>query len=217
MLYLRVKTNEKMDKLEDYLFIPSFEITESMVSSVIDSISNHEDLSDSPACNACVRDAFYMITGSTILYPSNGWRECVTCGGDYVEGGQVSKKGKANHIYNDLTEDDGALKPFFDKINNMEGEDYPNFAQMQESVNNGQIIIGAYYNPDGMGHVVVMIPERFYVEKNDDDKYIDIDNNNRLKRPISLECGIGTKRIKPTSYDHVEIKDFKWFKYNPKK
>jgi hypothetical protein len=213
MLYLRVKTNEKMDKLEDYLFIPSFEITESMVSSVIDSISNHEDLADNPACNACVRDAFYMITGSTIFYPSEGWQECVTCGGDYMDGGEIDSLGKANDIYNELTEGDGTLRPYFEEIEDMNGEDYPNFVNMQESVNNGQIIIGVYYNPNGDGHVVIMTPERFYVEQDGDKEFINIGEGELVLRPISLECGSPDKRIKPSQQSYLD--EFKWYKYNP--
>ncbi|MCD4834573.1 MAG: hypothetical protein K8R31_12305 [Bacteroidales bacterium] len=85
---------------------------------------------------------------------------------------------------------------------------------MQKDVNNGQVIIGVYKNVGGgSGHIVIMMPDKLYEEKESDDKVIELGNDKKLDRPISLECGSADKRIKPS--DHSSLAEFKWFKYNP--
>ncbi|MFP4448113.1 MAG: hypothetical protein ACLFPH_05220, partial [Bacteroidales bacterium] len=71
------------------------------------------------------------------------------------------------------------------------------------------------------GHVVIMMPERFYVEQEDDKLKVELNSfvngSDLMDRPISLECGAGTKRIRPSYYDsdNVSLSDFQWYKYKP--
>ena len=101
----------------------------------------------------------------------------------------------------------------------MEGEDYPNFSKMQQDVNNGQVILGLYKNPGGSGHVVIMMPERFYAEQEGDKKEVRlngfVNGSEYMDRPISLECGGEDKRIKPSYHPKAGLNNFKWYKYNP--
>ena len=215
-LELRTKNEEDMEGLVEYLFIPTYDFDEETINDIIEDIS---DETSGMACNFCVRDAFFRITGSDILYPYDDTNNvCHSCEEENQrpQGGLVDGNGQANRMYDEIVS--GDLQSYFTKINNMEGEDYPNFSRMQEDVNNGQVILGLYKNPGGSGHVVIMMPERFYQDNSEDDKDIKLNNDYNgskiMDRPISLECGSTDKRIKPSQ--HSNLNEFKWFKYNPK-
>ena len=125
--------------------VPNFDINQNDIEDITDDCTDWSENSNvSYTCNFCVRDAFYRITGSTILYPGSPNNICVCCDPDETNltGGLVDGNGTANTIYNTLVDEDSDLAQYFKEISDMEGEDYPDFTQMQLDADNGQLIVG---------------------------------------------------------------------------
>jgi len=94
LLKLRTKTSEKMEILEEYLFLKTFD-TETMDTEsqdIIDDVEADSILDPIAACNICVRKALRRIANDEVLYPIHL--------NDYS--GKISVLGKANDIYNDF-------------------------------------------------------------------------------------------------------------------
>jgi hypothetical protein len=94
LLELRTKTSEKMDKLEEYLFLKTFD-TETMdteTQDIIDVVEQDSVLDPIAACNICVRRALRRIANDEVLYPIHMNNSS----------GKISVLGKANDIYNDF-------------------------------------------------------------------------------------------------------------------
>ena len=196
---------------------PSFDIDESDVEDVADNCTTWSTNNNTGyTCNFCVRDAFYKITGSTILYPG-GSNSCLCC--DPEESGLaglVNGNGTANTIYNTLADKNSDLAQYFEEIYDITDEDYPDFTRIQEDVNDGQMIIGVLARI-GPGHIVLLMPENLWNGTGTRDE-VALTNGDMLQEPFALECGNATdKRVKPLSgFGSVTSNDFKnikWFRY----
>jgi hypothetical protein len=165
------------------------------------------------ACNICTRAAVYISTGrgETTLYPEKGSHIGDTSSA-YLKG-DVTDPGKANNIYKDLNEH-RLLK--FSLIPDMEGEDYPDFEKLQEATNEGQIIIGSYYNDSGSGHVVMLVPGSTDQHYNwSSNKVYQLSNKSAIKFPNVLECGSNHREHSTPAYDNISInklKEMRWYK-----
>ena len=163
------------------------------------------------ACNICTRAAVYISTGEgdDVLFPKRGSRI-----GDsqskYLKG-EINDPGKANNIYDDL--EDGLVAKF-EYISDMDNEDYPNFDQLQNDTNDGQIIVGTYYNSSGSGHVVMIVPGT--TEEHDDEhKFLLSDNFTQIKLPKILECGSNHRESATQIDDNMSeniVKSLRWYK-----
>ena len=199
--------------------VPTFDIDEDDIEDVADNCTDwSEDNDVSFTCNFCVRDAFYKITGSTILYAGSPNNSCVCCDPQETNltGGLVEGNGTANTIYNTLTDDDSDLAQYFEEIDDMEGEDYPDFTQMQLDANNGQLIMGVLERT-GPGHIVLLMPEDLWNGTGTRDE-VALTSGTMLQEPTALECGSATdKRVKPLSgfgsMTSNDFKNIKWYKY----
>lgn len=223
-----VVTNQKAEKLRKYLFGEIEPIKEvkikKYVTVVKDKITSAAekavDYGDDfvgnstwAACNICTRAAIYISTGEgdDLLFPKEGSRI-----GDsqsvYLKG-EINNPGQANNIYDDLKD---KLVAKFEYIPDMVNEDYPDFEQLQDDVNGGQIIIGTYRNTSGgSGHVVMIVPglsEEHSTSPNDH-KYNQ--NGAKIKFPKILECGSNHRESVTPVYDNISIsklKTMRWYK-----
>jgi hypothetical protein len=94
LLELRTKTSEKMDKLEEYLFLKTFdtETIDTESQDVIDEMEEDTQLDTIATCNLCIRQALRRIANDEVLYPIHM--------NNYS--GKISAIGKANDIYCDF-------------------------------------------------------------------------------------------------------------------
>lgn len=96
----------------------------------------------------------------------------------------------------------------------MEGEDYPDFTQMQEDANDGQMIVGV--KSASTGHIVLLMPEDFWEADSDNDvtTLVEYSDETKKSRPIALECGQATnKRVQPVRWSLNSLKEVKWYRY----
>lgn len=199
--------------------VPTFDIDEDDIEDVADNCLEWveaDSVNRSYTCNFCVRDAFYKITGLTILYPGSPNNACICCDPEEynLTGGLVDGNGTANTIYNTLADEDSDLAQYFEEIFDMEGEDYPDFTQMQLDANNGQLIVGV--KSAGTGHVVLLMPEDLWEEDSDNDisTLVEYSDETKRSRPIALECGQATnKRVQPVRWSLNSLKEVKWYRY----
>lgn len=199
--------------------VPTFDIDEDDIEDVADNCLEWveaDSVNRSYTCNFCVRDAFYKITGSTILYPESPNNACICCDPEEynLEGGLVDGNGTANTIYSTLGDDDSDLAQYFEEISDMEGEDYPDFTQMQLDADNGQLIIGV--KSAGTGHVVLLMPEDLWEadSENDVSAQLTLNDGSPIDRPTALECGQAeNKRVQPVRWGTESLKSVKWYRY----
>jgi len=199
--------------------VPIFDIDEADIEAVADNCVEwvqEDSVNRSYTCNFCVRDAFYKITGLTLLYPGSPNNACICCNPEEynIVGGLVNGNGTANTIYSTLIDANSDLAQYFEEILDIEGEDYPDFTQMQLNANNGQLIIGV--KNAGTGHVVLLMPEGLWEEDNDNDvaTLVEYSDETKRSRPIALECGQAVnKRVQPVRWSLNSLKGVKWYRY----
>jgi len=159
------------------------------------------------ACNIGVRTTVYFHKNDKVLFPVSGSGLFKANQEPYFKG-EITDPGKANNIYNDLDSND---LDEFEKITNASGCNYPDFEELQEQANDGAAIIGVKENNTGSGHIVIIMPESFN-ERSDIERSFNITSNEIIILPITLECGQGTKEVRP--FENAEdIVEFKWYKY----
>jgi len=132
----------------------------------------------------------------------------------------VNGDGTANSIYNTLNDKDSELSQHFEEIYDMAGEDYPDFTQMQQDANDGQLIVGVLKRDGQAGHIVILMPQGMVSMWNGVDfrDEIALNSGEDIKEPVALECGTANdKRIKPLSgfggVDTDAFQNIRWFKY----
>ena len=114
-------------------------------------------------CNLCVRNAFYRITGSELLYPQNG----SDIEDNITRKGVISGEGLATDICEDFL--NGKMNKYFEKVTKKQNESWKDFlTRVQDLVNKqGKIVIGIKKN----NHVFMVVPG---------DMFKTIDNRNRV-------------------------------------
>ncbi|MEQ8681935.1 MAG: fibronectin type III domain-containing protein [Cyclobacteriaceae bacterium] len=218
---VKITTDEQHEKiLINYLKLyQAFTITQTVINSIASKCTEQSSsLNVSYTCNMCVRDAFYKITGKTILYSGTENRKCLCCDPieEDIQGGLVSGNGQANSIYETFMDKDSELSKQFEEIYDMEDEDYPDFVQMQSDANIGQIIVGVKSVSGGIGHIVILMPEDLWEEdsENDISTLVEYSDETKRSRPIALECGQATnKRVQPVRWSLNSLKEVKWYRY----
>jgi flagellar hook assembly protein FlgD len=164
------------------------------------------------ACNICTRAAVYLSTGKgdTLLYPIEG----SYIGNDqslYLKG-LITNPGKANDIYDKLLI--GSITRLM-HIPDMIGEDYPDFEELQDNVNDGQIIVGTLRNNSGSGHVVMIVPGTAARHATNPSNYKYNGNKAEIKFPKILECGSDHRESATPVYDNIPInklKQMRWYR-----
>ena len=198
---------------ENYITVVADSLTSAADQAVdygIDFVGN----STSAACNICTRAAVYISTGSgnKVLFPKDGSHLGDTSS-PYLKG-SINNPGKANNIYDDLK--DGFVVQW-NFVDDMSGEDYPDFEQLQDDANDGEIIIGTWRNPgSGSGHIVMMVPGDSEPHPNGDtDTEYQLNNGNAIEFPKILECGANHRENLTPAYDNISIaklKVMRWYK-----
>jgi hypothetical protein len=217
--YVKVKESE-FDELKSYLFSTFMEKFKTSANQAIKNALTSAKGETAPArCNVGTRAVFYYYTDDPVLFPKTGG-----CLDDTFEGecngssttflkGQVDGNGNANTMARSLEDGLGGFTP----ISDVTGHDYPDFAKMQEDVNDGAIIIGAYENtnPESSGHVCMLMPENM-------DETISATGKNKVVKingvivhvPVALECGSNFKKIRRLTWAPSTLKEVNWYKYN---
>jgi len=197
--------NKQKQKLKDYLFgalIKQFSKAADTATSCAFSWSGN-----SMACNIGVRTAIYFYKNDKVLFPEDPGSGLFKADQKPYLIGKITNPGKANNIYDDL--EDNELSEF-KPISNATDCNYPDFDELQEQANNGAVIIGVRKNNSGSGHIVLIMPDSFN-EKTNEEILFEIEGE-EINLPIVLECGIGTKTIRPFK-DKNHISYYMWYKY----
>jgi hypothetical protein len=177
------------------------------------------------ACNLCVRAAIWDVAISSVLFPNQG----AFIGGkdvsSYLYGrvfefdaknpGKKENIGNANSIASSLEQT--SKIPEFIKVPNIIGSTMPDFKQMQEGANNGQIIVGALKNETGSGHIMMIVPGNSDLSKSGNFyAYRTLPAQKELVlMPKILECRQGRRQEAHSLQDGVrasDIPNIKWYK-----
>ena len=168
--------SSKSDKLEDNgiafseaeVKLKLKKITEAAEEAVKTINKSNEERGQLPTracCNMCVRNAFYRITGSELLYPKNG----SDIDDNITHKGRISEEGLATDIYNDFTK--GNMDDYFEKVTKKQNESWKDFlTRVQDLVNKqGKIVIGIKKD----NHVFMVVPGNMFKT---------INNTHRVKK-----------------------------------
>jgi|GEM_PF-6964502 len=203
------------EKFKEYLF-PTFidKFKTSSEQAIKDAIRTANGKESPARCNVGTRAAFYYMTGDPILFPITcSCLDAFWCEKENLKCGGVEGNGDANSIAKSLEDGLDGFTP----IHDVSGHDYPDFAKMQEEVNNGAIIIGAQYANVGSGHVCMLMPE-FLDETTCEtglNKKVKI-NGVLVSVPVALECGSNFKKVRRLVWSPETLKEVKWYKYTKK-
>jgi hypothetical protein len=226
---LKIKTNEDcFGVLWEYIYggkivtKPNNELQYDIqdVKTAIESATKYAtDYNCASCCNICVRSAIWEIAHSSVLFPIHGNFIGAHNASDYLYGkvsvavnGDNNTIGTANSVC--MTLEQGLIAEF-KFIENMEDTTIPDFKQLQQWANEGQIIIGILTNHSGgSGHIVMIAP---YSDNLDDKTIYDyrIISRNNVLMPKILECGKDRKEQSFTLQKGVQAKDIslmKWYK-----